>query len=106
MRTSLGKPLQVIVSSFCLTYSCRFLEVVHCTEDFVSLLLSRAIFARVSINDLVSDVLAFLFSGTPHPGMPQVVLKKTEEAIADSDIVLFMVDARQGVTEADRHYAR
>lgn len=38
--------------------------------------------------------------------MPQVVLKKTEEAIADSDIVLFMVDARQGVTEADRHYAR
>eukprot|EP00752_Nemacystus_decipiens_P003942 g3610.t1 len=44
--------------------------------------------------------------GTPHPGMPQVVLKKTEEAIADSDIVLFMVDARQGVTEADRHYAR
>lgn len=45
-------------------------------------------------------------SGTPHPGMPQVVLKKTEEAIADSDIVLFMVDARQGVTEADRHYAR
>lgn len=45
-------------------------------------------------------------SGTPHPGMPQVVLKKTEEAIADSDIVLFVVDARQGVTEADRHYAR
>lgn len=44
--------------------------------------------------------------GTPHPGMPQVVLKKTEEAIEDSDIVLFMVDARQGVTEADRHYAR
>ncbi|CAM9762087.1 unnamed protein product [Pylaiella littoralis] len=44
--------------------------------------------------------------GTPHPGMPQVVLKKTEEAIADSDIVLFMVDARQGVTESDRHYAR
>lgn len=45
-------------------------------------------------------------SGTPHPGMPQVVLKKTEEAIADSDIVLFMVDAREGITEADRHYAR
>ncbi|CAM9177357.1 unnamed protein product [Ascophyllum nodosum] len=44
--------------------------------------------------------------GTPHPGMPQVVLKKTEETIAESDIVLFMVDARQGVTEADRHYAR
>lgn len=44
--------------------------------------------------------------GTPHPGMPQVVLKKTEEAIADSDVVLFMVDARQGVTESDRHYAR
>lgn len=44
--------------------------------------------------------------GTPHPGMPQVVLKKTEEAIGDSDIVLFMVDARQGVTESDRHYAR
>eukprot|EP00904_Undaria_pinnatifida_P010630 jgi/Undpi1/6698/HiC_scaffold_20.g09177.m1 len=38
--------------------------------------------------------------------MSQVVLKKTEEAIADSDIVLFMVDAREGVTEADRHYAR
>lgn len=48
----------------------------------------------------------YRLSGTPHPGMPQVVLKKTEEAIADSDIVLFMVDARQGVTEADRHYAR
>lgn len=45
-------------------------------------------------------------AGTPHPGMPQVVLKKTEEAIADSDIVLFMIDAREGVTEADRHYAR
>lgn len=45
-------------------------------------------------------------SGTPHPGMSQVVLKKTEEAIADSDIVLFMVDAREGITEADRHYAR
>ena len=45
-------------------------------------------------------------SGTPHPGMAQVVLKKTEEAIAESDIVLFMVDAREGVTEADRHYAR
>lgn len=44
--------------------------------------------------------------GTPHPGMSQVVLKKTEEAIADSDIVLFMVDAREGITEADRHYAR
>lgn len=44
--------------------------------------------------------------GTPHPGMPQVVLKKTEEVIAESDVVLFMVDARQGVTEADRHYAR
>lgn len=51
-------------------------------------------------------VIFFCLSGTPHPGMPQVVLKKTEEAIADSDIVLFMVDARQGVTEADRHYAR
>lgn len=50
---------------------------------------------------------AFLVSpGTPHPGMPQVVLKKTEEVIAESDVVLFMVDARQGVTEADRHYAR
>ena len=51
-------------------------------------------------------VLMFPPTGTPHPGMPQVVLKKTEETIAESDIVLFMVDARQGVTEADRHYAR
>lgn len=38
--------------------------------------------------------------------MAQVVLKKTEEAIEDSDVVLFMVDARSGVTEADKHYAR
>lgn len=38
--------------------------------------------------------------------MAQVVLKKTEEAIADGDIVLFVVDGREGVTEADRHYAR
>lgn len=47
-----------------------------------------------------------MWSGTPHPGMPQVVLRKTEEAIADSDIVFFVIDAREGVTEADRHYAR
>lgn len=38
--------------------------------------------------------------------MSQVVLEKTEEAINDSDIVFFMVDAREGVTEADKHYAR
>lgn len=55
---------------------------------------------------LFFNSLATFLPGTPHPGMPQVVLKKTEEAIADSDIVLFMIDARQGVTEADRHYAR
>lgn len=45
-------------------------------------------------------------TGAPHLGMSQVVLKKTEEAIDESDIVLFMIDAREGVTEADKHYAR
>ena len=31
---------------------------------------------------------------------------QTEEAVADADVVLLVVDARQGVTAGDRHFAR
>ncbi|CAN0445349.1 unnamed protein product [Discosporangium mesarthrocarpum] len=39
-------------------------------------------------------------------GMPWVILQKTEEAILEADVILFVVDARNGMTEADKHYAR
>jgi GTP-binding protein len=32
--------------------------------------------------------------------------RQTERAIADADVALLMVDARSGLTEADRHFAR
>jgi GTP-binding protein len=34
------------------------------------------------------------------------MVNQTLKAVADADLVLFMLDARAGVTEVDRHYAR
>jgi GTP-binding protein len=31
--------------------------------------------------------------------------EQTERALADSDVALLVIDAREGITEADRHFA-